>query len=60
MLPAKAIRAVRGAIINEEIAVIQVLVMRQDEPLVRHGAKMPSDPHRFVRPRGGILPRGRR
>jgi hypothetical protein len=38
MLPAKAIRAVRSAIINKEVTVIQVLVMRQDEPLVRHGA----------------------
>ena len=60
MLPAKAIRAVRGAIINETVAVIQVLVMRREKSLVRYGAKRPSDPHRCVRPCGGSLPPGRR
>ena len=48
------------AVVDEEVAAVEVLVVRQDEPLVRDVVEVPAHPEQLVRPGAGVRPRRRR
>jgi len=58
MLPAKAIRSMFRAVINQEISLIQIFVMRENEPLIGRSSEMLFDPQYLVAPGRRIFPRG--
>lgn len=51
---AEAIDAVFGTVIDQVVARVQVLVVREDEPFVGRRTKVSLQPQQLVRPRAGV------
>ena len=56
MFPGKLGRAVFGAIVDQVVALVEVLVVRQDQPFGRVVSQVLFDPQQPVRPGGRVSP----
>lgn len=57
VLTPEAVHAIPGAVIDQEVAVVEMLVVGQDQPLVGRHAQVQLHPGQLVRPGTAVFPR---